>query len=118
MPRSRTPRGHEKTAVQGIPWPCRAERFQRMRAATWMSDYRNGYNSYLNRYDGTEACRVFPEVPLVFPISLHQLVGIGEENGRAQERHVNENFPLDVFRILVAHVYKGLQKVNAGDADE
>ncbi|ULA67705.1 MAG: hypothetical protein LZF62_260039 [Nitrospira sp.] len=118
MPRSRKPRDHEKAAVQSLPWPCRAERSERERPVTWVSDYRNRYKSYLNRYDGTEACRVFPEVPLVFPISLHQLVGIGEEDGRAQERHVNENFPLDVFGILVAHVYEGLQKVNAGDANQ
>ncbi len=44
---------------------------------------------------------------------LHDLVGPGQENGRAQEGHVNENFPLDVLWILVGDIDKGLEQVNA-----
>lgn len=45
--------------------------------------------------------------PSVFPVPLHQFVGVGQENRRAQEREVDENLPLDVFGILVGHVDKG-----------
>ena len=51
-------------------------------------------------------------------IFLHDLVGPGQQNGGGEERHVDEDFPLDVLGVLVRHVDEGFQQMDAGDADQ
>ena len=54
----------------------------------------------------------------VLAFFLHDLVGPGEEDGGAEEGHVDKDLPLDVFEIFILDIDERFQKMNAGDADQ
>jgi len=48
----------------------------------------------------------------------HDLVGSGQQDGEAEESHVDKDLPLDVFGVFIRDVDERFQKMNAGKADQ
>ena len=48
----------------------------------------------------------------------HDLVGSGQQDGGAEESHVDKDLPLDVFGVFIRDVDERFQKMNAGKADQ
>ena len=54
----------------------------------------------------------------VLAFFLHDLVGSAQQDGGAEESHVDKDFPLDVFGIFIRDVGERFQKMNAGNVDQ
>ena len=54
----------------------------------------------------------------MLPVPLHQFVGIGQQNGGSQERHVNKNLPLHMSGFSFAISTKDFEQMDAGDSDQ
>jgi hypothetical protein len=54
----------------------------------------------------------------VLAFFLHDRVGPGQQDGGAEESHVDKDLPLDVFGIFIRDADERFQKMNAGNADQ
>jgi hypothetical protein len=48
----------------------------------------------------------------------HDLVGSDQQDGGAEESHVDKNLPRDVFGVFIRDVDERFQKMNAGNVDQ
>jgi hypothetical protein len=49
----------------------------------------------------------------VLAFFLHDLVGSGQQDGGAEESHVDKDLPLDVFGVFIRDVDERFHKMNA-----
>ena len=51
-------------------------------------------------------------------VFLHDLIGPRQQDGGAEEGHVDKDLSLDVFGVFIRDIDERFQKMNAGDADQ
>ena len=46
-------------------------------------------------------------------VPLHHFISVSQQNGGAQERHVDENLPLDVVGVFVRDIHERFEQMDA-----